>query len=208
MDMQQMPMGKMSMGDMHNSFWRDDQVMVVFHSDIPLIKDGILNKEPLQKLPLRAQLEKLNRFLQEKGLPITLHFLHDGDHSDPNPPVPPQPPSTVERSELADGLQLPPGIFPFGFPTPIESSFGLIRTSVVSFFQIKKHSSNGGSGSTSMAMSGSGADDDDNGESDSTGNLVPLIVRTLNENLEELNGGEHIPITIAAPNLFRLLRYQ
>ena len=191
MDMQQMPMGKMSMGDMHNSFWRDDQVSIVFQSSTPLIvEDDIFNPEPLRELDLPVQLEKLNRFLQEKEVPVTLHFLNDGDHADLKPPVSPQISSTMERSESAGGLRLPPGIHPFGFPVPIESSFGPIRTSVISFFQIEKRSSHGGMGSASMKMHDSGDDDD---------NLIPLIVRTLNENLEELNGGEHIPITIAAP---------
>ena len=191
MDMQQMPMG-----NEHNTFWRDDKVTILFRSDLPLIIDGILNKEPLRKLDLPAQRQKLNTFLRDKGIPVTLHFLGDGDHSDPDQP-PPQ--NMLDRSGLVDGLELPPGVYPFGFPSPIESQYGLIRTSVVGFFHIEKGSSQAGSGNASMEMPGSSDDHNDNGDSHSPGDLIPEIVTTFNESLKELNEERNIPVTITTP---------
>src|SRR5205807_788763 len=77
MNMQQKPMG--TMVDMHNSFWRDDQVTVLFHSDKRLIVDGMLMKGPLEELHLRRYIVRLSEFLKEKGVPVTLHFLDESD---------------------------------------------------------------------------------------------------------------------------------
>lgn len=192
MDMQQMPMG-----NDHKSFWRDDQVAVLFRSDLPLIIDGILNKEPLQKLDLPAQRQKLNTFLRDKGIQVTLHFLDEEDHSHPDQP-PPQ--NMLYRSGPVDGLELHRGVYPFGFPSPIQSDFGLIRTSVISFFRIEKDSSQAGSANTSMQMPGSSDQDHGNGDSDSVGKLIPKLVKTFNESLKELNEERNIPVTIATPN--------
>src|SRR5712692_7825558 len=211
MDMQQMHKGKMPMRNLHNTFWREDQVTILFQSAIPLINEGgTLNPESVIDLQLQQQLDKLNSFLQKKGVPVTLHFLNESDHSKPDPdpdpdrPAPKHPNYPGDRIESIDGLQLPPGVYPFGFTTPLESSFGLIRTSVISFLQIKRHSLHGGSGGASMAMRGSGDDGDDHDDdedSHSRGKRVSRIVGILNENLKNLNGDEggHIPITIAAP---------
>lgn len=195
MDMQQMPMG-----NMHNTFWRDDQISILFQSAIPLVVGrGLLNKDPLQALDLSKHLEMLNRFLQEKKVPVILHFLDESDKAGPVRTAPSQSPDPG-RSELPEGfLQLPPGVYPFGLNTPNETQFGLIRTSFVGFFLIKQGSSQDGSGSASMEMHGSGSDDNNNGDENSAGNLVPRIVRILNENLEELNRVRQIPITTAAP---------
>jgi len=199
MDMQHM--GKMPI---HNTFWRDNQVTILFQSAIPLVnQDGTLNPEPLQELQLPQQLEKINRFLGEKGVPVTLHFLNDDHHSKPDPdrPAPTHPKYPGDRIELADSLQLPPGIYPFGFASPLESTFGLIRTSVISFLQIKQHSSQGGSSNISMSMRSSHGENDDDDHNGLEGKFVPQIVGILNENLKYLhsNQGGHVPITIAAP---------
>lgn len=210
MDMQHMHMGKMPMHNLHNTFWREDQVTILFQSANPLInEDGTLNPQPVKDLQLQLQLDKLNSFLQKKGVPVTLHFLNDGHHSKPGPnsdldrPAPNHPNYPGNRIDLIDGLQLPPGVYPFSFTTPLESSFGLIRTSVISFLQIKRHSMHGGSGGPSMAMTtrGSGDNDDDDDDSHSRGKRVSRIVGILNENLKALHSDEggNIPITIAAP---------
>ena len=209
MDMQQMPMGDMSMGNMHTSFWRDDQVTILFHSDKHLIVDGMLKNDPLKELHLQRYVEQLSNFLKRHGVPVTLHFLDDSDH----PMRKPMPQDTSGMSNMADAFQLPTGVYAFGFPKPIESEFGPISTSVISFLQIEQHSSQGGSGSASMDMPGSGADGNGNGKNGSM-DIIPRIVNTLNEHLKELNGvevirDEHlkelnrdevIPITIAAPD--------
>src|SRR5260221_188301 len=199
-----MAMQQMSMGNVHNSFWRDDQVTILFHSDKHLIVDGILTNAPLKELHLRRYVVQLSNFLKQHGVPVTLHFLDDSDQ----PRHKPMPQATSGMSSMADAFQLPAGVYAFGFPQPIESEFGLISTSVISFLQIEQHSSQGGSGSASMEMPGSSANG--NGKNGSM-DIIPRIVNTLNEHLRELNGipdenlqelneDEVIPITIAAPD--------
>ena len=183
-----MDMQHMSMDKMHTVFWRDDQITILFQSALPLIEeDGLLQKRPLMEFDATAQLNKLNHFLEGKKVPVTLHLLDESDDSDPMKPARRQ--RILEGVELPDGfLQLPHGVYPFGLTTPVESPYGIIRTSFISFFQIKVRSSHDGSGGMSMKV-----DDSD------TGKFIPEIVRTFNENLKELNKGEPIQITIAAP---------
>ena len=196
MNMQQKPTG--TMVDMHNSFWRDDRVTILFHSDKRLIVDGMLMKDPLEELHLRRYVVQLSEFLKAKGVPVTLHFLDESDRMRRRP----MPQNSADMSGMANALQLPTGVYAFGFPQPIESNFGLISTSVISFLQVEQH----GRG-TSMGMGASHG----NGEHDSM-DIIPRIVNVLNENLQELNGnpdvgGESqkapnanaIPITIATP---------
>src|SRR5260370_4583183 len=178
MDMQQM-----SMGNVHDSFWRDDQVTILFHSDKHLIVDGMLNDAPLKELHLQRYVVQLSNFLKQHGVPVTLHFLDDSDH----PMRKPMPHDTSGMSNMADAFQMPAAVYPFGFPKPIESAFGPISTSVISFLQIEQHSSQGGSGSASMDMPGSGANGNGNGKNGSL-DITPTTVDTLNEHLAKLNG--------------------
>jgi hypothetical protein len=198
MDMQQMPMG-----NGHDSFWRDDQVTILFHSDKHLIVDGILTNAPLKELHLQRYVVQLSNFLKQHGVPVTLHFVDDSDQ--PRHKTVPQ--DTSGMGNMVDAFQLPAGVYAFGFPKPIESEFGPISTSVISFLQIEQHSSQGASSSASMEMPGSGANG--NGKNGSM-DIIPRIVDTLNKHLQELNGipdenqkelnrDEGIPITIAAP---------
>lgn len=181
MDMHQSPMVKM-----HNSFWRDDQVTILFQSSAPLVVDGIFNQDPVQEINVPQQVVNINGFLQEQNIPATLHFLDDSDESMPNPPPPPQErPRAMKMNDMANSSQLPAGVYAFGFHRPIESSFGVIRTSVISFLKIVPNSS----------MSGSG---NGNGQDGSMDNLVVQIVQKLNANLVDLNA-IGTPITIAAP---------
>ena len=196
MDMQQKPMG--TMVDMHNSFWRDDQVTILFHSDKRLIVDGMLMKDPLEELHLRRYVVRLSEFLKEKGVPVTLHFLDEGDGMRGRS----MPQHSAGKSGMANASQLSTGVYAFGFPQLIRSIFGPISTSVISFLQVEQHG-----GGTSMGMGAS----HDNGKHDSM-DIIPRIVNVLNENLQELNGNQDvggesqkdlnanaIPITIAAP---------
>ncbi len=53
---------------LHDTFWRDDQVMVIFHSKLPLIENGVLSKEQvLNDLNLREQIIFSIRVLILKG---------------------------------------------------------------------------------------------------------------------------------------------
>src|ERR1700730_9387394 len=114
-NMQQMPMD-----NMHNLFWRDDQVSVLFQSDQPLIIDGVLNQQPPQFF-LEQYRDKLNGFLRDQGVLVTLKFLGESDNPPPVRSTPPLPAHSGVRFELADDFQPPPGIYPFGFTKPIES---------------------------------------------------------------------------------------
>ena len=53
---------------MHDTFWRNDQVMVVFRSDISLTSGDVIRKKAqlLEQLNLPFQLRQLNQFLQQK----------------------------------------------------------------------------------------------------------------------------------------------
>lgn len=185
MDMQHMPMR-----DQHDTFWRNDQATVVFRSDVSLASgDVIRNKaQLLEKLNLPSQLHQLNQFLQEKGVPVTLHFLDDSDTPENEHPSP----SQQHALHVEDGSKLPSGVYLFGLTTPIQSLYGEISTAVVSFLKFEKRSSQGtGSAASERVVHQPGEDD--------TRSFVPAIVETLNEGLEELNQGRQVPIAFCGP---------
>src|SRR5689334_19464095 len=68
MDMQGMPMS-----EMHNTFWRENQIVVSFHTATPLISSSGVNQGDLilKELDLELQRRKLNVFLRENGLNYT-----------------------------------------------------------------------------------------------------------------------------------------
>ena len=177
--------------DEHNTFWRNDQLTVIFRSDISLTSgDVIRNKRLLlEKLDLRFQLQQLNQFLQDNNVQVTLQFFGDKDRPDSGHPSS----SQQYASNAEDSSELPPGVYLFGLATPIQSSYGEISTSVVSFLKFEKPSSQSMGGTAGeIAVPEPGEDD--------THTLVPKIVSTLNEGLGELNNNSrHVPITLAAP---------
>src|SRR5450755_2452529 len=79
MDNQPMPV---PMPNMHNLFWRKNQVIVTFHSEIPLVTtEGINNTQDiLKRLALDTQLQKLNQFLQTRSIHYTLSFFNEKDN--------------------------------------------------------------------------------------------------------------------------------
>ena len=115
------PIGDMKM-PMHDTVWRNDQVMVVFHSKLPLIEDGVLKKEPvLDDLNLPEQLKRINTFLfqkfREQGRdPIHLVFLGDNE----KPAVGDRP--VMRRFNVGTSPQLPSGVYLFDEGTNIEVS--------------------------------------------------------------------------------------
>ncbi len=181
MDKQRSPMV-----EMHNSFWREDQVTILFQSSSSLVVGGLLRQKPLQDLNVQQQLININNFLGRQKIPAKLHFLDDSDQSMPRP-LPQQ--DAMKMGDMANGPQLPAGVYAFGFSEPLKSALGNISTSVISFLKIE--STQGGSDSSSMQMHGGG----DNGSMDS---LVVQIVKKLNASLRDLHD-QGIPITVAAP---------
>ncbi len=176
-------------GIMHDTFWRNDQVTVVFRSDIPLISDGIHNTEPLlRSLNLPSQLQRLNQFLQENHVPATLTFLGDDEKSAP----PDQP--ALSTANNGDSSKLPLGVHLFGLAAPIQTDFGVINTSVISFLKIDKGPAKGASGTPSeraLPGNGHGSNNDES--------LIRTIVTTLNHGLRDLNKNSMVPIAFSAP---------
>jgi hypothetical protein len=175
---------------MHDTFWRNDQVTVVFRSDISLTSGDVIQKKAqlLEQLNLPFQLQQLNQFLQQKQVPIILHFLDDSDTLENNHPSS----SQQDTLRMEDGPGLPSGVYLFGLSSPIQSPYGEISTGVVSFLKFEKRSSQG------MGSSASGMEMPE--PADDTRSFVPVIVKDLNEGLEELNQDSKIPIVLSAPN--------
>jgi len=179
---QSMPM--QDMGNMHDTFWRNDQVTLVFRSDVSLTSGDVIRKKAqlLEKLNLPFQLLQLNQFLREKEVPVTLHFLDDSDTSE-NEHLSP---SQQDALRVEDGPKLPSGVYLFGLTTPIQSLYGEISTGVVSFLKIGKvpaQSSEDMPSEIALPGNGHGSENDDS--------LIPAIVTTLNDGLDDLNKKSH-----------------
>ncbi len=82
-NMQGMGMQGMPMGQMHNTFWRENQVVVTFHSMTPLVSSEGINQgvDILEKLNLEFQRQQLNTYLAEQGLNYTLNFYKSAGQS-------------------------------------------------------------------------------------------------------------------------------
>jgi subtilisin family serine protease/tetratricopeptide (TPR) repeat protein len=176
-------------GIMHDTLWRNDQVTVVFRSDIPLFSEGNHNTELLlRNLNLPLQLQRLNQFLQENHVPATLTFFDDNEK-----PIPPGQPVISDASN-ADSSKLPSGVHHFGLTAPIQTDFGEMISSVISFLNIQKEPARSASDTTSeRALPGNGHDSK-NDEA-----LIRTIVTTLNDGLGHLNMKSMVPIAFSAP---------
>jgi len=178
---------KMSM--VHDTFWRNDQVTVMFRSDIPLITDGNHNTETLlRNLNLPSQLQRLNQFLQENHIPATLTFLGDDEK-----PAPPEQPA-LSNANNGDSSKLPPGVYLFGLTAPIQTDLGVVHTCVISFFNINKGPAQSAGGTAFEAASPGNGHGSNNDES-----LIPTIVTTINDRLNDLNTKSMVPIAFSAP---------
>lgn len=179
--------------EMHNAFWRDDQVSILFLSNVPILNEaGKLNKADLGRV-IRGQPEAVSHFLQQQvnesavgePIPVQLHFLNDDSHADSRPMLSMQRPDARTHSE--DDSEIPPGIYPFEValpPTTIPIPIGPenVKASFASFFKIEDLSQPGGAA-----------------PSDSS--LMLRVVKKINTFLEALNqqeGGD-IVAAVAAP---------
>jgi len=192
-----MDMQPTHMDNMHDTFWRDDQVSILFLSDVPLLNEaGKLNKGDLRKV-IEGQPDIVSDFLQQPvsdqqsvsdssiGDPILvkLRFLND----DSGPDSPPSPsmyrPNGMTNSE--DDSEIPPGVYPFQVALPpVPIPFDAVRTSFASFFKIEDLSQQGGS-----------APSDDS--------LMLRVVKKINTFLVQLNEqmGSDVVAAVAAPVL-------
>jgi hypothetical protein len=189
---------------MHNTFWLENQVIVTFHSPTPLIStDGINNGGPiLKQLNLEEQLQKLNGFLKENQIDFTLSFFDDKGIT----PVPSMSQTgTASDEQRGDSFTPPPGIYLFDLSnSEIVPTYGLVNTSIVSFFNLKSNkgvpSAITGMVSEAGALPGlSKDDDDDDNGGDSKNGPVARVVNTFNGNLQKLNQERQIPISAASP---------
>jgi len=176
MDKQPMPM--------HNTFWRENQAIVTFHSDTQLISDDGVNNAPtiLKQLNLESQLQKLNQFLKEGGINFTLSFFGEEDKP-PRPPVSQL--SSSNEEQKGSQFIAPPGVYLFNSSKPIDTDFGQVKTSVVTFFNFK--------GDASSASEVATSSENDKGKE------VARIVNQFNHNLGELNRQRQVPISAASP---------
>lgn len=205
--------------EMHNTFWRMEQVLVTFHSATPLISSDGRNQglSILEKLNLPFQLQQLNTFLAENGVNYTLNFYQPIDEDDDSPQARPTRgpgrkhnhgqfshlwrfhstgeghaphPGAAHRSQ--DTFTPPPGVYLFGLNEPIQSDFGVVATSIATFFDFTPNESD-------QPVTGAGDDGTDE-EPPENQSPVVLIVNTLNEGLETLNG-QQVPVSAVSPNL-------
>jgi hypothetical protein len=211
MDMQGMPKS-----EMHNTFWRKEQVVVTFHSATPLVSiEGVNQGGPiLKQLNLEAQRQKLNTYLAEHGLNYTLNFYKPIEDQDFTVSRPSRGPARVyrpvkngdsqefrprvERRSLypsashhgRDSFNPPPGVYLFGLSKPIPSDFGEVATSIATFFDFTPNGDE--------ASSGRG-DDGDGKEPPDNQSPVVHIINTFNKGLRTLNS-QQVPISAASPN--------
>ena len=149
MNMQGMPES-----EMHNTFWRKQQVVVAFHSATPLVSsDGGYQGGPiLEKLDLESQREKLNAFLADNGINYTLNFYQPIEYQDSREAHLKEKRRFLHwgpRHKNRADFTPPPGVYLFGLSEPVQSKFGEVATCVVTFFDFAPTG-----GSTQPAMGG------------------------------------------------------
>ncbi|HVB22921.1 MAG TPA: S8/S53 family peptidase [Ktedonobacteraceae bacterium] len=197
------------MSEMHNTFWRENQVVVTFYSTTPLVStDGThQGYRILENLNLDLQRQKLNAFLAEHDLPFTLSFYKSNEGDDFQKSLPSEvaasPDLGAEQKDRGN-FNPPPGVYLFGLRKPIQSDFGEVATSVTTFFDFTAKPGSmqpAGTEGTSMGDGGNDGNDGTDGKNERPGyrSVVP-IVNTFNKGLETLNKERQMPISAAAPN--------
>src|SRR6266566_814079 len=179
-------MQPMRMDTMHDLLWRENQVIVTFHSDTPLVSSDGVNNAPtiLKQLDLDSQLQKLNQFLNYSAINYTLSFFNWQD----NPKGSPQSPSSGS-GQKASTFNPPLGVYLYGLSKPIDTEFGQVQTSVVTFFNFTASA-----GGASAVVTPPGIDLSQSREV----GPVPTIVNAFNQGLKTLNG-QQISISAASP---------
>ena len=174
----------MSKEGLQRIFWRENQVTVTFHSDMPLVStDGINNAQViLHQLDLPSQVQKLNQFLKDSGIDYTLSSFTEEDS--------PQGPSlllALESAQKVNTFTLPPGVYIYDQMEPIQTNYGLVQCSVVTFFNF--------TGSTGSASENTASAQIDEGQHSDP---VVTVVNGFNQGQEKLNR-QQVPISAASP---------
>jgi hypothetical protein len=178
MNKQSMPMDKM-----HNIFWREDQLVLTFHSPTQLISDGeVQGGRILGELGIEQKLSLINSYLKQNGINNTLSFLGPIDR--------------VKRSvddKEKSGLVPRPGFSPrTGISMfdvnhcGIKPTYGEVNTSIVCIFNF--------TGNQDKNMLHQMGSEDEIAKSggkvqDSKLSLVVMAVNLINMHQKELNSG-------------------
>jgi len=191
---------------MHTAFWQEDEVVLAYHSDLPLITGG--NDVPISSNKERIiedlNLRNVNAFLNQKGFNLKPFSEKDTLRSQQLPS------SQLQASDDRNDLNSPIGKYLFRAPKGEG-------TNVICFFRFE--SVNGGqptmAGPTSgmmptemMSTQTDGQADDYAGKDDKGGNPnmdtksdVTDVVNLLNQNLKQFVTGDSQPIG-ATPNWY------
>ena len=172
-----------NMGDMHNTFWHEDQLVLTFHSHIPLISERVIQGGLiLGELGIEEKLPLLNSYLKQNGVNNTLSFL-----------------GLIERVNVSVDEKEGPNITPRpGFSprtgismfdvsnSSIKPTYGEVNTSIVGIFNF---TSNQGKVVPNQVVSNEQMDQgDENGQHSKFGPVV-RAVNLIHQHLEELNNG-------------------
>jgi hypothetical protein len=153
------------MGNMHNTFWHEDQLILTFHSPIPLISDGvIMGGQILEELGVDKKLPLFNSYLKQSGIDYTLSFSA--------PVVSAQSLSHLSDISPRSGFSPLLGIYMFDVSTSkIKPTYGVVNTSIVVFFNFRNNSGKS--------------------EQSSTTDHNPIVdaVNQINKDLGDLNNG-------------------
>lgn len=199
------------MGNMHDTFWHEDQVVVTFYSEEAVTIDTFYKT-------LYQYKSKLNDFLAQHNLHFTLNFFFDDNEIQRYVEASASKARTSGDERVADSTL--PGIYFFSllptvrptFPVPVEGV--KIQTAIGSFFQLSPNGKAQNTLNSTMAENGSADDDDEPEDHDSDDRRrrrrpskigpVPQIVNLFNKNLARLNLDLHYNVQIlsAAPAYF------
>lgn len=203
-----------NLGNTHNTFWHEDQVVISFYFEEALTDS---NKSVIYEKLNQYRLS-LNKFLAAHGFTLDFFsrgFPRNGEISSPH------------SHNLGVDTNTP-GVYLFGlqsqiipsFPVPVEGKE--IQTSVISFFKLSK--TDGAQPSMTRTISegllttqkGNAIDDDEQEDHDSDDRRrkqrrsktgpVPQVVNLINDNLGKLNStegdGYGIQILAASPHMY------
>jgi len=180
-----------SQGFRPDFLWRNDRVVLTFHSQTPLFSaEGISNGEAiLHQLNLNEQLPKLNSFLRENNRAYTLSFFEREDvpHASTE--------HALHAQSDATDFTLPPGVFLFDVSKRrIKHFFSAFDTNVVAFF---KFAHNQDKATEVAQVSGLNSPGDSNPEARFVADFVNLI--NDDKSMQTLIDAQ-IPISAASPD--------
>ncbi len=169
--------------------WRNDLVVLTFHSQIPLFSaEGISNgKAILDQLNLNEQLPKLNSFLRENNKDYTLSFFEREDVPRASTE------QTLHAQSDATDFSPPPGVFLFDVSKRrIKQFFSAFDTNVVAFFKFAHNQ-----GAEVTQDTGLNSPGGINPEAHFVADFVNLI--NNDKSMQTLIGAQ-IPISAASPD--------